>query len=89
MFLLGIMLLVILFLHLPKFSMGGLTFLLHLFLEDLIILALVYPIQLEALVILSLLVFRFLLEVNINSGGNLKLEGNFKLGGDLNLEAIT
>jgi hypothetical protein len=77
------MLLVILFLHLPRFSLGGLTFLLHLRLEDLIDLALVAPIKLEAPMILSLLVFRFLLEVN------LKLGDNLKLGGNLKLEAIT
>jgi hypothetical protein len=59
---------------------GGLTFLLHLHLEDLIILALVAPIKLEAQVILSLLVFKFLLEVNLKLGGNLKF---------IKLEAIT
>jgi hypothetical protein len=72
-FLLGIMLLVVLFLHLPRFSLGGLAFLLHLHLEDLIILAQVAPIKLEAQVILSLLVFKFLLEVNLKLGGNPKL----------------
>jgi hypothetical protein len=87
--------LVSLFLHLPSFSPGGLTFLLHLCLKDLIILALVAPIQLEAPVIMSLLVFRFLLEVNLKLGGNLYLGGNLRLGdnlnlgGNLKLEAIT
>jgi hypothetical protein len=60
------------FLHLLRFSLGGLEFLLHIHLEDLIVLDLVSPIKLEAQVILSLLVFKFLLEVNLKLGGNLK-----------------
>jgi hypothetical protein len=79
-FLLGIMLLVFLFLHLPKFSPQGLEFLLHLHLEDLIVLTPVAPINLEAQVILSLLVFKFLLEVNLKLGDHLKLGENLKLG---------
>jgi hypothetical protein len=73
-FLLGIMLLVVLFLHLPRFSLGDLAVLLHIHLEDLLVLAQVAPIKLEAQVILSLLVFKFML------GSNLKLGGNPKLG---------
>jgi hypothetical protein len=95
------MLLVFLFLHLPRFSPEGLTFRLHLHLEDRIFLSLVAPIQLGAPFILLLLVFRFLSEVNLNLGGNLilgdslNLGGNLRLGdslnlgGNLNLEAIT
>jgi hypothetical protein len=60
-------------------------FLLHLFWEDLIILALMAPIQLDAPVILSLLVSRFLLEVNLKIGGNLNLGDNLRLGESLNL----
>jgi hypothetical protein len=67
------MMLVILFIHLLRFSPGALKFLLHLHLEDLIILAQVAPIKLEEHVILSLLVFKFLLEVNLKLGGNHKL----------------
>jgi hypothetical protein len=80
MFILGIILLVFVFLHLPRFSLGGLEFLLHLHLEDIIILVQVAPIKLEAQVILSLLVFKFLLEVNLKLGAHLKLGGNLKLG---------
>jgi hypothetical protein len=47
---------------------GGLTFLHHLFLEDLIVLDLVSPIKLEEPVILSLMVFRIMLEVNLKLG---------------------
>jgi hypothetical protein len=64
-FLLGTVLLVVLFLHLPRFSPGGLEFLLHLLLEDLIVLTQVAPMKLESQVILLLLVFKFLLEVNL------------------------
>jgi hypothetical protein len=89
------MLLVILFLRLPKLSLGGLKFLLHLYLENLIILALVDPIQLEASIILLLMVFIFLLEANLklggklNLGGNLKLRDNLNMGSNLKLEKIT
>ena len=91
MFLLGIILLVVLFLHLLRFSPGSLTFLLHLHLEDLIVLALVAPIKLEAQVLMSLLVFKFLLEDNLKLGGNPKLgvitqfTGNIYLDYKLNL----
>jgi hypothetical protein len=71
------------------FSSGEFTFLLHLFLEDLVILALVSPILLEAPTILFLLVFIFLLEGNLKLRGNLKSGGNLKLGCNLKLEAIT
>jgi hypothetical protein len=40
---------------------------------------------LEAPIILSLLVSRFLLEVNLKLGGNLNLGENLKLGDNLNL----
>jgi hypothetical protein len=79
-------------LHLPRFSSEGFMFLLHLFLEDM---ALVAPIHLEAPVIHSLLVTRFLLEVNLKLGGNLNLGVKLKLGhnlnlwGNLRLESIT
>jgi hypothetical protein len=78
-FLLGIMLLVVVFLHLPRFSLRGIEFLLHLHLEDLIILAPVAPIKLEAQVIMLLMVFKLLLEVNLKLGGNLNFGGNLKL----------
>jgi hypothetical protein len=81
--LLGIMLLVIFSLHLPRFSLGSLMFLLHCFLEDLIVLALVAPIRLLAPIFLSLLVLRFLL------GGNLNLGDNLRLGGNLKVDPIT
>jgi hypothetical protein len=86
------MLLVVLFLQIPRFSPGGLKFILHLHLEDLIILGLVSPINLEVQVILSLLVFKFMLEVNLKLGGNLKLEvitqctSNIPMDYSLNLE---
>jgi hypothetical protein len=67
------MLLVFLFLHLPRFSPGGLACHLHLHLKDLIVLAQVAPIKLEAQVIMSLLVFKLLMEVNLKLGGNPKL----------------
>jgi hypothetical protein len=79
------MLLVILLLHLPRFFPEGRTFLLHVHLEDRIVLALVAPIHLEAPIIFSLLVFRFLLEVNLKLGENIKFGGNLKLGDNLNL----
>jgi hypothetical protein len=79
------MLLVFLFLHLPKFSLGGLAFLLHLQLEDLIIMALVAPIKLEAQVILSLLVFKFLLEVNLKLEVITQYMGKISLDYNLNL----
>jgi hypothetical protein len=60
---------------------GGLTFLLHLCLEDLIILALVAPIQLEAPVILSLLVFRFLIGGQPQVGGKPQFGGQPQIGG--------
>jgi hypothetical protein len=83
-FLLGIILLVVLFLHLHRFSLGGgLAFLLHLHLEDLIVMALVSPIKLEVQVSLSLLVLKFLLEVNLKLGGNLKLEVIIKCMGKI------
>jgi hypothetical protein len=69
-FFLGITLLLVLLLHLPKFSLEGLMFLLHIFLEDL---ALVAPIRLEAPIFLSLLVSKFLLEDNLRLGHNLNL----------------
>jgi hypothetical protein len=64
-------------------------------LKDLVILSLVAPIQFEAPVILSLLVFRFLLEAglklggNHNLGGNIRMGDNLNLGGNLQLEDIT
>jgi hypothetical protein len=57
-------------------------FLLHLFLEDL---ALVAPICFEAPKFLSLMVSRFLSEVNLKLGGNLSLGDNLILGHNLNL----
>jgi hypothetical protein len=66
-----------------------LEFLLDLHLEDLIILAQVDPIKLETQVILSLLVFKFLLEANLKFGSNLKFGGNLKLGGNPKLGVIT
>jgi hypothetical protein len=65
------MLLAVLFPHLPRFYPEGLSFLHHL--EDVIIFHQVSPINLEAQIILSLLVFNFLLEVNLKLGGNPKL----------------
>jgi hypothetical protein len=67
---LGIMLLAVLFPHLPRFFPEGLVFFLHLHLEDLIVLVQVAAIKLEAQFIMSLLVFKFLLEANLKLGGN-------------------
>jgi hypothetical protein len=53
----------------------GITFLLHFRLEDLIILALLAPIHLEAPTIFSLLVYKFLFE------GSLKLGWQPQVGG--------
>jgi hypothetical protein len=74
------MLLVVVFLCLPRFSLGGLEFLLYLHLEDLIFLSPVAPIKLEEQFIMSLMVFKFLLKVNLKCGGHIKLGGNLKLG---------
>jgi len=58
-------------------------------------LSIVAPILLEALVFLSLLVSRFLLDVklklegNLNLGVNSKLGHKLNLGGNLRLESIT
>jgi hypothetical protein len=79
------MLLVILFLHLPRFSLGGLTFLLHVCLEDLIVLALVATIQLEVPFILSPLVFIFLLEFNLKLGAITQFMGKIYLDYNINL----
>jgi hypothetical protein len=67
------MLLAVLFPHLPRFCLESLAFLFYLHLKDLIILAQVSPIKLEAQVILSLLLFKSLLEANLKLGYNPKL----------------
>ena len=65
---------------------------LHLYLEDLALLSLI---QLEAPIIHSLLVTRFLWEINLTLGGNLNLgvnpksRHNLNLGVNLRLESIT
>jgi hypothetical protein len=81
---LGIMMLAILFPLLPKFYLEGLAFLHNP--KDLIVLNQVAPIKLEAQVILLLLVFNFLLEVNRKFGDNPKLGVIIQFTGNIHLD---